>query len=136
MGAELDAGARERLVDALAKGSSVSLAARTSGYSRIHVHRLLKDPAFMAEVDRARAKEVDSEPGDVKAARAFLRKAMDGEIEAGPQELTVRVNAAKALIAAYQGRGRAAPVAVPAPIKMLPTGDGKAAAETWLQSQA
>lgn len=140
MGAELDIGARERLVEAIAGGSNVSAAAKVSGYSRIHVHRLLKDAAFLAEVGKARARVGGAEPDDMRAAKAVLVQVMNGEVEGTAPELAVRVSAAKAVIATFQARVRqiAGPAAVPlaAPIKILPPEQGKAEAEAWLRSQA
>lgn len=55
MSAELDPDARARLLEALAAGENVSAAARRAGYSRVHAHRVMKDPGFAAELERARA---------------------------------------------------------------------------------
>ena len=55
MPAEIDGEARARALTALAAGESVSAAARAASYTRQHLHRLLKDAAFLAELEARRA---------------------------------------------------------------------------------
>lgn len=55
MAAEQDRDARERLLDALARGLTVSEAAAKAGYQRQSVYRLLRDPAFADELERRKA---------------------------------------------------------------------------------
>lgn len=105
---------RARAVDALARGQSVSAAARASGYSRVHLQRLRKTADFTAEVEAARA-ALESAPagaGPPAPAPSRLAQLEDRGLElladvvagkvkdAGP---THRVQAAKALIAHAAG---------------------------------
>lgn len=148
MGAELNAIGREKSIDALAAGASVTEAARRSGYSRKHVYRLLEDPKFAAEVARrkeALAVEVKAvvQTADERLALESLRSIL----QSGGSEDKDRVAAAKALLAHVTlGRKAAKPGPAAAPqtpvIKLLDakTGDGsgdaaKAAAD-WLEKQA
>lgn len=105
MSAERDVGRRLRLAQALAQGCNVSQAARVAGYSRMQVHRLVKDPEFQAEVERLRVAPAGpvaavADHPEVVAARAVLRAiAEDPEAKAAD-----RVAAAKGLIQAHQAR--------------------------------
>lgn len=138
--AELDADARERCLLALAGGGSVSEAARRSGYSRVHVHRLMKDAKFLADLERRREKlgASEHETADEVLALGTLRE-IAGDKDAKPSD---RVAASKALlahIAASRKPVKAGPQAAPeAPIVKLVEGGatGEAAAAEWLKNQA
>ena len=143
MPAELDAEARDRALEALASGSSKAEAARRSGYSRMHIHRLLEDPEFRIALEKREA-ELDDEEGsgraDAREALAFLRKVVAGQEDSSKEAapgLAVRVSAAKALLAAVSAaaaskkparRTEAAEI-----VKLPEPGDDEAAAAAWRQ---
>lgn len=106
MAAETDLDARERLVNALANGANVSDAARASGYSRKHVHGLLKDAEFCALVDerkRGRADKGERERLAGVGLRVLEEVATDKE---APH--AARVAAARALVALDASRAKPA----------------------------
>jgi hypothetical protein len=158
MGAELDAVAREALVEALAEGVGVSEAARRSGYSRKHVYTLREDERFMAEVERRKAELAaaaasgEKKPPrllspDEKLALDTLRAAAAGELEGTASEIMARVTAAKAILGHEEKRRGfgaaktkpgpgAAPPEAPAQGKPFEVIDGKKAAAEWMEKQA
>lgn len=101
MSAEADIEARAKLVAALSAGATIAAAAKASGYSYRQAHRLAHSPEVVAEVEKTKA-GAPAEHADVTAAKKFLRRVFDGQEEGTPQELAVKVQAAKASIAAYQ----------------------------------
>lgn len=147
MAAELDPDARDRLLDAIvANPKNVSAAARASGYSRMHVYRLMKDKAFVemlerrraeaAKVEDDRAKANDPAKKDEKLALETLR-AIVGSERAEDKD---RIAAAKALLAHHGLKVKATrpgPATAPPPaavIKVLP-GSGVDEAAKWLEAQ-
>lgn len=74
MAAEIDGEARAKALSALAAGESVSAAARTAGYTRQHLHRLLKEQGFTAELAARRdellgVRTAAGGPSDAELAR-------------------------------------------------------------------
>lgn len=101
--AELDAEGRSKLIAALAAGSSISQAAKASGYHYRHAHRLAHDPDVLRQVAEARSKGEAEHAEVIKARAVLLDIATSGERDSD------RVAAARALIAAHQTRVRAKP---------------------------
>ncbi len=72
---------RDALAVAIARGSSVTRAAKDSGYSTRQAFRLLSDPSFRREVSVLRGRLVDRAVGLLAAANASavrtLRQLLD-----------------------------------------------------------
>jgi hypothetical protein len=96
MAGDVDNTARERLFQALLEGQNNTQAAASSGYSRKHVKDLLKNPAFVRELERRREAlpkaEAQPDPDEELALKTAREVAGDPE-----QPGTARVAAAKAL---------------------------------------
>jgi hypothetical protein len=121
MSAEADIEARSKLVAALSAGATIAAAAKASGYSYRQAHRLAHSPEVVAEVEKNKA-GLPAEHPDVQAAKAFLRGVVDGKEEDDPPALSVRVQAAKALIAAHQTQAPRSAKPKEAPAPAVPTG--------------
>ena len=118
MAAETDLDARERLVTALAGGANVSEAARQSGYSRKHVHKLIKDAEFMALVaERQRGGSEERKSAAATGLRVLLEVATD---RSAPH--AARVAAARTLVALDAPRAKA-PAAPPEEAPAAPAGE-------------
>lgn len=155
MGAEMDVDGRAKALEALASGASKAEAARRSNYSRMHIHRLMKDPEFLVQLEAAKvakaaaqgevppeARELDELEGK---ARKTLLSIMEGEESGEAQELGVRVSAAKAvldnvhkkrtLLPARRPKGTV-PESLHPVIKMpAPVVDPQAEVKAWLEKQ-
>lgn len=130
MAAEQDPEARERLLEELARGSSVAAAARAAGYSRMHAHRLLKEPAFAGDLERRRAERAHEE---VSADEQLALEVLRAVCVSKKAKAFDRVAAAKALLAHCAPRrlaSRAPEPAPPPPIVL--EGGGDDAARSWL----
>lgn len=133
MPAELDPEARDKLLEALAHGENVSAAARAVGYTRQHVHRLLKEPRFAEELERRRVLATPEDPAKLsrEAARARTLEAeaieVLEEVARDGTEDRDRVAAARELLrharelAKPKPHQRAAPV--PPELRVLPPRD-------------
>lgn len=96
MAGDVDPTAREKLMQALLEGQNNSEAARTSGYSRKHVKDLVKQPAFVRELERRREAlppTPATDPDELTALDAARQIVKDEE-----QPGTARVAAAKLLL--------------------------------------
>lgn len=127
--AEMDVDARDRALQALAAGATIVAVSKASGYSRVHVYRLLQDPKFVEELERRKADVATVGAEDEKLALETLRELADGA-----EEERDRIAAAKALLAHVQQR-RIKPVkaAEPPQIKIVPAGGAAEDAAKWLE---
>jgi hypothetical protein len=93
---DVDPTKREKLLRALLEDPNNTKAAKASGYSRKHVKELVKDPAFVRELERRRAALPPPGPADPDEERALeaARAIVDDEEQPG----TARVAAAKLLL--------------------------------------
>ena len=158
---EVDARARSRFADALARGVAVGAAAKAAGYSRQQGWNLRNDPAFMASVEKRRAElgapaapaaggspqtaggpPAEATRGALPAvgtrADAALAKRTLRAIANDPEAPAVaRVAASKALIdLSRKPIVKASPSAeIPPALKVLPAVEDGDAARKWLEAQ-
>jgi hypothetical protein len=85
------------IVTALAAGGNVASAARHAGVHERTVERRLKDPAFRARVDEARAEMVRAAVGRLAAVGTLAASRLQDLVDNAKSE-TVRLGAARAIL--------------------------------------